>query len=352
VAAKKPIAHDVARIRGRLGRDPIRRAIGSTWRALDIESFLSHFVATSALAREIAEHDSGRVNTDDDNLVEYGFARTVGTEASLFSVDDIRQAARARRADRPQLTGGAVDWARVEDGVVDFYLAEANRPTWREGLPPERAHRLGALRALEAGNAQRALAEWRMQPREPIGPTQVLLLASALADAGDESALRYAEALNGFDATESAAVVARLRLRQGKWDEAAGALADFFVRLRADPWPMVRLVSAALDEARELVAADAEAAAPLYAALREPFALHLFDEERMRAALAAAQRLGGAACVEAFAAYEPNVRWEEPFLDDRLQCYRSAGDAREARAARDLAEYRSRSATPFASGLP
>jgi hypothetical protein len=115
---------------------------------------------------------------------------------------------------------------------------------------------------------------------------------------------------------------------------------------------MVHLVSSALDEARELVAADSAAAAPLYIALREPFALRLFDENRMSAALAAAQRIGGSACVDAFGAYEPHIRWAEEFLAQRLDCYRKAGHAGAADAERDLAEYRSRAAMPFAAGLP
>jgi hypothetical protein len=190
-----------------------------------------------------------------------------------------------------------------------------------------------------------------MQPQEPVGPTQVAVVATALADAGDEGALRYADALRAFDAAESSAVLARLRLRQGKLEEAAAALADFFVRLRADPWPMIRLVSSALDEARELVEAAPQTAPSLYSALREPFALRLFDEARMRAALAAAQQAGDSACAEAFGAYEPHVRWEEELLAQRLECYRRTGDPRAPQAERDLREYRRDSPLPFSLGL-
>jgi hypothetical protein len=105
-----------------------------------------------------------------------------------------------------------------------------------------------------------------------------------------------------------------------------------------------------LDQAKQIASQDPSLAARLYAALRNPFALHLLEEARLDAALAAA--LGaGTHCAEAAAAFEPAVPWNEPFLRARVDCYTKTGDARAAAAARDLMAFRAQQPEPFEAGL-
>jgi spermidine synthase len=353
IAAKRPIEHDVERIRLRLGQEAYGSAAAVSLRATDVEGFLSHFVATPALARAVARSGAAPVSTDDANFVERGFARSVGSGPASFHVADVRRAARSIGAHRPALTGGTVDWARVEDGVVDHHVAEETPPPEDPpGLPPERAHRAASLRAFAAGDLRRAVAEWRGQPQEPAGPTPRAALASALAGLGDPEALRYADAIRAFDPAEADAILARLRWRQGRASEAVDALEAFFLRLRADPWPMLRLVSSAIDEAREITTAEARFAPRLYAALREPFALRVFDNARKRAALEAALRNPDVPCADAFALFEPHVPWEEEVLRRRLACYRDAGPPAAAESAeRDVREWLANRPAPFGASL-
>jgi hypothetical protein len=351
VGAKKPLEPDVAHLRSLLDEEPFRSGAGRAWRATDLEGVLAHFVANGDLARDVAQKAPGGVNTDDRNVVEFGFARSVGSGDSFFGVDDVRRVARQRGEHRPKLVGGPVDWDRVDDGMVELYLANMDKPTYPEERSPERAHRMAALRAFDEATARRVIDEWRAQPREPIGPTQTAFLASALADIGDESALAYADTLRAYDPAELDAVTAHLRLREGKIGEAMSALEQFFIGLRDDPWPMLRLAVLALNEAREVVVRDPRMAPRIYAALREPFALHVHDELRKQLALQAALRVPSSVCVEAFDAYEPNVPWDEAYLSARADCYRTAGDPRAQSAASDLEEWRRGRPTPFGQEL-
>ena len=351
IAANRPVSHDVDRLRTRMAEEPYRSAFGYAWRATDVESVLAHFVATNELARTVAAQDAKWVNTDDLNFVEFGFARSLGTGKTSFSVDDVRGAARALDAHRPAISSGTVDWDRVDDAVVTSYLVDGVRPMYPTDLPAERAHRVLSLRAFDEGKPQHVVVEWRAQSRPPEGPTETAILGVALADLGDESALTYADQLRAFDPGESDAVVARLRLRQNRLEESAASLEAFFQRLREDPWPWTRLVTLALSDAQEVVARDPRLTPRLYAALREPFAVHVADDARKEAFLSCAIRMRGAACGEAFAGYEPHVPWEEDFLVSRYECYRGMGDPRAERAERDVLDWRENRPEPFATGF-
>jgi hypothetical protein len=291
------------------------------------------------------------VNTDDQALVEFGFARSVGTGLASFSVNDGRHAARGRGAHRPSTRGGDVDWDRVDDSLVEHYLSEEERPIEIAATDPGRAHRLAAMGAYAAGESARVVTEWRAQAREPMGPLETQALGTALADVGDDAAVTYAEALRAWEPGEADAIVARLHLRKGDLEGATSALEAGFVRLRADPWPLRVVVARTLDLATQVAAADPRLAARLFAATREPFALRVSDERRMDAVQKIAARVPDpAACVAAFDAYGRNVPWTEPFLAARYACYRAAKDPRAEAAGDDYVALRAQRPSPFAVG--
>jgi spermidine synthase len=335
IGSVKPIVHDARRMRELLRQEPYRSASGRAWRATDLEAFLGHFVATGGLARRIAARDVDRVNTDDLNLVEFGFARMVGTGISAFKIADVRREALAHGEARPVLVHGAVDWDDVDELKLAFDVGEARLNVSPSPLAPDRAHRVVALQAIEAGDPARAVAEWRAQPSDPTGPTEAALVAMAFAEVSDESAAKYAEPLRAFEPAEEAAVLAHLRLRRGDAAGATSLLEQVFARLRADPWPMTRLARAALADASLLVATNPELAPRIYAALREPFVLTLFDAERQDTAFQASLRTPGPACVEALAGFGRFVPWDEGFLRARYDCLRAAHDPRAPEAEGD-----------------
>ena len=238
----------------------------------------------SALARKVAEDDRDRINTDDDNIVEFGFARTMGSGLSNLSIDDVRRVASAREEDRPASLGGTAEWDRAFEARVAFYVGQERRAPNQVAARPIEAHRVAAMLAFGAGNSRLVKTEWAAQPEEPHGPTETALLGMALADLADESALRYAESQRSFEPAEADAIVAHLRLRQGRLDEATTALESVFTRLRVDPWPLHRILRLAIEDAPFIASRDARLAPRLYGALAEPFVLHLGEARRQKTA--------------------------------------------------------------------
>src|SRR5262249_48968139 len=121
VASRAPREVDAAELRAKIEKEPYREALRTTWRAIDLEGFLSHYVAGPGLARAILEQEQ-LLNTDDRTLVEFAFARTANHQGG-FDATELLATARARGEDRPALRGD-VAWDRVADGRITFRTSE------------------------------------------------------------------------------------------------------------------------------------------------------------------------------------------------------------------------------------
>jgi len=351
VASAKPIRYDVAQLRQRLAQEPFRSGVRYAWRASDVEGFLGFFVGGSSLAKLIAASERGEWNSDDRNLVEFGFARTVGRR-DLFSVGQLREAARLRGEDRPSITGGDLDWARFDDDRALFALREDPNSLLRTELTPEQQQLMAALHHYDAREWAPALAAWRSLKREPRNPVELTMVAELLANTGDESALGYIDQVRGLESTEADALLAQLRWRQGRIPETVALLESTLGACHSDPWPHPPLVRTALDLVGELVNRDPQLAVRLYALVKTPFVLHGQEDERL-AVLGEllAHTEPRAFCREVFASLEPNVPWTRPWLTERQRCYASLGDPRLPVASAELRQWLREEPTRFAAGL-
>jgi len=135
-------------------------------------------------------------------------------------------------------------------------------------------------------------------------------------------------------------MLAALRLRQQRIEEAAAALEAVFRRLRADPWPLLKYKEKALDLANEITLVDPTLAKRLYDALGEPFSIRAVDTDRLLMAAHLSTRFDfRGACRAPVAALEPHVPWTKAFLTLRRDCYRETSDPRLVHATRDLQEF-------------
>src|SRR5438067_2074519 len=94
-------------LRKKIATEPFRSALTHAWRVESVEGFLSHFIARDSLARTLAHQQPDR-NTDDQTLIEFGFARGLGA-AERFNLDELASVARNRNEDRPTVVHGTVD---------------------------------------------------------------------------------------------------------------------------------------------------------------------------------------------------------------------------------------------------
>jgi len=351
VGTREPLAYDVARLRARIAEEPFRSALEKVWRVGDLEGVLAHHVASSALAREIARQEGEALNTDDRNVLEYGFARHVGHNSGAADVD-LLSVARARGEARLALTGGPVDWARVEEQRLAQDVLGNRSPPIPGGAPTDALRRAEAYARFGAHDLAGVLVAWSAQPRPPAGSFELGMLADALTDAGDDAALPLLEQLRAFEPTEADALLARLHLRRGRRAEAAAALEAAFRGYRADPWPRLAVMRAALTETTGELAQDPALGRRLFDALREPFAVRLLEDERRSERLKLAARVDfPGLCAEALAAFEPNFPWSREPLALRYECYAAGGGARAARAKAELLAFMSGEPSSLSAGL-
>jgi spermidine synthase len=351
VASKKTLPYDATVLRQRLQQEPYQSAVRFTWRVTDLEGWLSFFVATPAFARSAAASAQDLINTDDLNRVEFGFARTVG-RPGLFSINELRDLACARGEDRPEVGGGRVDWQRVEDARLALYPRPGQAPFIQSRLSAEQRRLATAFAHHQSGDMTAALASWRATGREPRSPDELALVASGLAEAGDDAALSYIEGVRALQPVEADGILARLYARQGRGEESARALEAALGRFHEEPWASPVLTLASLRLATELGSRDPALALRLFQTVREPFALYADEDERLPAMAALLSRLDlTSSCAEALRPLEPHVLWNLNWLVLRRDCYAVTRDPLAQKAAADLAEYLRYEPVKFAPDL-
>jgi spermidine synthase len=357
VGSMQPVAHDVAALREKVAREPFRSALFNAWRVTELEGVLAHHVARPSLARSIADAASAEgvaVNTDDRNLVEFGFARRVGTHGG-FDVGELWETSIARGEDIPDVGSGQVDWTKVADWRTSMHTLDNESGRIRSFTSPDHEQRARAESSYVAGDLGAALRAWRLQAKAPSDPIELALVAEGLADAGSEEAVPYIERIRETAPIEADALLGRLRWRQGRVKEAGVALEAAFVAYRTDPWPLPTIMNRALETTMRVSEADGEEALRLFRAFEAPFAIYMLDEGRIRVRLKLARRLDGESpgpyTAEAVAAFEPNILWEPDFLPARLACYRATGSPLAEKARRDVDAFAASEPVRFATGL-
>ena len=350
VAAKQPISYRADELTARLRQEPFRSAALFTWRAVGLEGVLGQYVAGNTFTRALASADGVDINTDDRNVIEFGFARTVGRGASL--IPSVRALARAMGDARPPIDEAAgINWAAVDTAWVSFQATEGVTSVDLEGPPQERARQTAIVRFFmdDVAAARRA---WQQQSRPPAGPTELAVAAGIEVESASDAALPLIEQLRAFQPGEADTFLAELRLRQGRDEEAAAALEAALARFRRDPWPLTQFKQKAVAMAGALGQRNPLVARRMYAALREPFSVRAADEDRLgtMAGLTRVIDFRGL-CRDAVGAFEPHVPWTSQFLGLRRDCYEAVGDPRLEAATRDIIDFISREGLPLETGI-
>jgi len=348
-ATMEPIAYDGSRLRERLRQEPYVSALRDAWRVSDLEGFLSHYVARPSLARTLPSSERTPLNTDDANVVEFAFARSLGHD-TFFDVEEMRQVARTSGEDRPPVSG-EVDWAAVNRWRVAAATSSGRSPTATAGMTVEELRQALAQKSFVEARPEAVLTNWRAQPWEPRGSIEEIVLAEALAQGGEETAIDLIERIRQRRSVEADVLLARLRWRQGRLEEAAQALERAFQVYREDPWPLAILVRNSFAVVLDIASRDAGLAARLEESLAQPFALFLLDEERRLIRLEVASRLDASRYAHAVEDMEPNVPWRRSILERRAQAYAATGNSLAPLARRELAKFMEKEPPPFAAAV-
>lgn len=343
VGSAAPRTHDAAELRQRVAREPFKRALRQAWRATDLEAFLAHFVADNSIAQAFRQRHQGPLNTDDQTVLEFAFARNVDLQQG-FRLPSLRLIANVTRADRLPLTG-ELDVARVNTGRMSMLLAFEEAPEVEDYGTPELRSLAAAYASFVKGDLVSALARWKEHPREPRDLNELLLVAECMAHSGAPEADGYIEKLRTILPTDAGAISARLLLRRGQYEQATAVLEDVFRRLQTDPWPSRDLTGRTLLVAQQVAenARNDQLVRRLYQALRAPFSVYNSEESRLarlfRFALMLEKSRPGEQTQAAIAPTEPHIPWQELFLKVRKASYAVTANPRLAVAERDLREF-------------
>lgn len=339
--ARQPV--DVTRIRERLATEPYRTAARSAWRTTSAEGVLAHFVATPQFVDTLAEQGLGAVNTDDQNFLEFAFARNVGNQRRV--ADEIYNFAARLGVDRPEVEGMFDPLLVQEEKVLERVLQKLPAAPGPD-VPPAL---VAALRSFQADDFAGGLRAWSTLGRAPRTYHEAMLVANAAAFVGDERTETLIP--EGTPPAEQSLLRGILRFRNNDPVAAVELFERGFVEARTEPWVHPSTMLIALDLVLKLGHKDPPVARRLAVALSEPFAVESFRWSRIEAFM----RLARAAedpklCVQAIERNEP-FPMEHVYLESRVICFTQANHPRLAEAedafGRLLANTR-----PFGADIP
>jgi spermidine synthase len=339
-ARRTPPRHDLVRLRARMDTEPFRSALALVWGVTGAEGLYSGYFANDGLPVQLGSRFTGPLNTDDRTVLEFDFARSVGTGA-LFDLNRLRLAVAGHGEHRPASVDGTVDWERVEELRSVRAAAQGTATAVFAGEDPALKHRLHARDAYIKDDLPEARASWLAQSDEPKEPMDLAMVSEVLADVGDPRARAYIDQLRALQPVEAAALSARFAARRGDPREAGERLIAAFRAYRQHPWAHRKLLGRTIDLAVELTAKYPELVEAVFDALGEPFAAHALQSARLRARAIIGLREGEERlCVAALAPMEPYVPWQRDLLERRAACYARVGYPLAAQARADLDAFR------------
>jgi spermidine synthase len=331
-------SYDMNLLRERASVEPFRTALEKAWRTEGAEGYLAHFVAGAPLVATVAAEEAGLINTDDEPLLEYGFARSVG-ESNKLSIEGLRTAARRIGADRPSVTG-SVDWERVTQVRMEIAaLLKFPFPAPPETASEEtrRLHRV--LSAWASGSHEQAERELRPMLGSVHGPVQTRVAAELLLRTSSPETGRMVERLRKYRPMLAEVFSAWLAFEREDSASATRQLASVLREARTgDPWEASDVAGFGSALAVQIAQKDRASGSELLSALEQPFALFRGEDARRETAMALAE-IDPGLCVRAYAVVEPFPPWTGRVLRSRVSCYQRAGSPLLGQAERDLGRF-------------
>ncbi len=302
VATAKPLAHDLERLGALMTEEPYRQALDKLWGVQGLEGLLTGHLSD-----------------------------LTGMKVDRTTVEDLR---RAR-----DLT-----WSNLPHTADPSSLQAYQRGDLRQALLQ--------LTLLQRTLFQRAQLQQGPNRQAANSPMERLLLAESLAEFADDRVPELARTLRAQRPVEADAVLARWHVRRQSTPQAAHSLITAFDSARTNPWVFRPTLGRALTLAEEISSADTTVGAELFAALAEPFAVHLLDEARLQTRVAIAALLDDEASrIEAFEAFEPYPPWDYTFLLERWRCYQHTKPRLAEQARRDLQTFLDAAPPSLEAGL-
>jgi spermidine synthase len=339
VCFKNRVVHDTDKISQRLSCPVVQEAMQLGWRVNDITGFFAHYTIAPQFTDGFRKRPREFRNTDDCNVLEYRFAKTVGVP-DLFSMESLRASVATKGQHRPETTGEGLDWQAIELRRQTLSILHRG-PLSMALLPKEEDRKLvSALHEYRNGRYTTALEQW---PEVYCGTSDTLLslmYAHCLAELGDHRFLEQPALEGGRWDAEVAALNVIYHFRLGRPEVASNYLMALIQHLKKSPWVLNLMVEPALDLAIEIAEKSPEESRVWQSLLQERFAEWRFEGRRLLMRVFAAHAMQSSDLIDAVIACEPNPDWEREFLEIRERIYSDVGHLRSGRARKDLEIFR------------
>jgi spermidine synthase len=323
LATKKPPLRDAALLKQRISEEPYKTGLREAWRVTDLESLFSYYIAEPGFALALNEKFLGPRNTDNRNLLEFDFARSVG-RSDLFEVRDALDLARELKLDRPVDLRDELGWGEV----------------------------VGARARLFAGGGRGLAANAPLDPNTRVSLATLLDRAIASPATDGQFASALAERLMPTSPEEAKIVLSDQALKEDNPSEALRLLTEVFLHHRKDPWIDPEMAQRGIRNLSTLATAHPRLRPAIIDLLAQPFAARAASDARMNTLVdVTTEDPVSPRCVEALAPFEPHAEWRSPFLQRRLKCYQTQGHRLFSRAKADLERFDSMNARPFGQKL-
>ncbi|HEX8154895.1 MAG TPA: hypothetical protein VF698_17310, partial [Thermoanaerobaculia bacterium] len=148
----------------------------------------------------------------------------------------------------------------------------------------------------------------------------------------------YAMQIARTQPADAMLILAAVRAKQQRVDDATELLRRGFAAAHADPWVDLAVLGEALEVATAVAKTSPQRARLMYDALEKPFPVLLQDTKRKYVLIAIAPLFDrcGKRALAALHDAEPHPFWNRELLTIRANCYALAGDVLAADAWRDL----------------
>ncbi len=337
-----PKSYDYESLKRKLSDPTYSLAARTAWQTEQVEGLLAHVLANDKFIARVA-HAQPPINTDDHNLLEFGFARSVG-RTSPFAQSDLRLHAESFEERWPTSLTTPINVNRISD------LAVANAVL--RGKPLESDDVRSPLAAIwqmvEAENYEDAANAWASLPADQVSDldyAELILLGTIWANVKHPKLPDLLQQLHERSPGCAMAVATMLAIKHAEPDKVAEQLANLFIHLRDDPTVPAFLQESALVAAEELVRVEPQTAPMLYESLRLPFSLWRMQASRFNALLAAAQSIDAGAVTRVMSEMEPYPPWRQKLLELRVNAYRATGSPLSKAAEDDLKKYQEASSS-------
>jgi spermidine synthase len=331
-------------VRSRLKLEPFATALRRQWFTDTAEGFFAHCLANEDYTRALAGSQVP-VNTDDLNILEFGYARSVG---KFIPSNALNYRRRACGTDQmlPKLEGPPLDEELLGRELLSCLWSTSRRVERflprKDMVPPVSVKRMEAAfeaRARRQSDVFDAICA-EVPPKTLQERWMLTITRAVRGHAGASLLLDEMEAIFPED-------VAVLRAAHAyaikDFPEARRALASLCDVLRKSTWVDTTLLNPVLKMAEPLAGKDTHAApedaTALYQALRQPFLAGCGEEMRLDALTRLAASMGHTEREDMIAAWGPHFPWKGLPLALRASTYLATRDERAAAAVDELHDF-------------